>query len=75
MTGRGDKAAAFLKDSGGKAKAAGSKAYSIVGDPANQAKAMKVIDGGKKAYKVATSPEAQRVYRQVADTVRKARRK
>ncbi|MHA7280491.1 hypothetical protein ACX80H_12130 [Arthrobacter sp. MDT2-2] len=75
MAGRRDKASAFLKNGAGKAKAAGAKAYSIANDPEAQAKAKKVIEGGRKAYQVATSPEAKRAYRQVANAVKKMRKK
>ena len=75
MAGKGDKAAAFLKDGGAKAKATGAKIYSIAKDPSTQEKAKRLIDQGKKVYQAVTSPEAQRAYRRVAETIKKARKK
>ena len=75
MAGKGDRAAAFLKDGGAKAKAAGTKIYSVAKDPSTQEKAKRLIDQGKKVYQAVTSPEAQRAYRQVAETIKKARKK
>ncbi len=75
MAGKGDKAAAFLRDGGAKAKATVAKIYSIAKDPATQAKAKKLVDRGRKVYQAVTSPEAQRAYRQAAELIKKARKK
>ena len=75
MAGKGDRAAAFLKDGGAKAKATGVRIYSIAMDPATQAKAKKLVDHGKKVYQAVTSPEAQRAYRRAAEMIKKARKK
>jgi hypothetical protein len=75
MSRKVDKAAAFLKNSGAKAKANGAKLYSLATDPEMQAKAKKLVDDGKKVYRAATSPEAKRAYRQAAEIINKARKK
>ncbi|MCO4239487.1 hypothetical protein NG702_19120 [Pseudarthrobacter sp. MDT3-28] len=75
MAGRADKAAAFLKSGGDKAKAGGSKIYALAKDPEMQAKAMKLLEDGKKMYRAATSPEAKQAYRQAAEIINKARKK
>ncbi|MBG6224313.1 hypothetical protein IWX63_000868 [Arthrobacter sp. CAN_A2] len=40
-----------------------------------RAQAQRLIVDGKKVYQVITSPEAQRIYRQAADVLKKARKK
>lgn len=75
MAGKADKAAAFLMSGGKKAKAGGTKLYSLAKDPEMQARAMKLLEDGKKMYRAATSPEAKEAYRQVAEIMKKARKK
>jgi hypothetical protein len=75
MAGKADKAAAFLKSGGEKAKAGGAKLYSLAKDPEVQAKAKQLLEDGKKVYRAATSPEAKQAYRQAAQIMNKARKK
>jgi hypothetical protein len=75
MAGKADRAAAFLKSSGDKAKAGGTKLYSLAKDPEMQAKAKKLLEDGKRMYRAATSPEAKQAYRHAAEIISKARKK
>jgi hypothetical protein len=75
MAGKADKAAALFKSGGDKAKAAGTKLYSLAKDPEMQAKAAKRLEDGKRMYRAATSPEAKRAYRHAAQFINKARKK
>lgn len=75
MAGKADKAAALLKSGGDKAKAGGTKLYSLAKDPEMQAKAKKLLEDGKRMYRAATSPEAKQAYRHAAEIINKARKK
>jgi hypothetical protein len=75
MAGKADNAAALLKSGGDKAKAGGTKLYSLAKDPEMQAKAMKLLEDGKGMYRAATSPEAKQAYRHAAEIIRKARKR
>ena len=75
MSGNAEKAAAMLKNSGAKAKAAGSKLRALATDPEVQAKAKKAAIEGKKIYEVVTSPKAMEFYRQAAEVIKKTRKK
>ncbi|PWC06438.1 hypothetical protein DF223_12665 [Mycetocola zhujimingii] len=75
MAGTADKAAAFARNGGAKAKAGATKLYAIASDPAVQAKAKQLFEDGKRLYQAATGPEAKRFYRQAATVVKKVRRK
>lgn len=75
MAGKADKAAAFIKDGGQKAKAAATKVYVLAKEPETQAKARKLFADGKKIYRAATSPQAEETYRKVAAVIDKMRKK
>jgi hypothetical protein len=75
MAEKGYKAAALLKNSGTMTRTAATKLYALAKDPEVQAKAKQLAEDGKRMYQAATSPEAKQAYRQVADLVKKARKK
>ena len=75
MAENGHKAAALLKNSGTIARTAATKLYALAKDPEVQAKAKELAEDGKRMYRAATSPEAKQAYRQVADLIKKARKK
>jgi hypothetical protein len=75
MAGKADKAAAFLKNGGDKAKANGARLHSLAMDPEMQAKFKKVVDEGRNLYRAVTSPEAKEAYRHVAEIINKTRKK
>jgi hypothetical protein len=75
MLGKADKAAALLKNGGDKAKAGGTKLYSLAKDPEVQAKTAKLLEDGKRLYRAATSPEAKQAYRRAAEFINKTRKK
>lgn len=75
MSGKVDKAAAFLKNGGAKAKANGAQLYSLATNPDMQAKVTKLVKDGEKVYRAITSPEAKRACRHATEFIRKARKK
>lgn len=75
MSGKVDKAAAFLKIGGAKAKADGAKLYSLATNPDMQAKGRKLVEDGEKLYRTVTSPEAKRTYRHATEFMKEARKK
>ncbi|WP_157366370.1 hypothetical protein [Arthrobacter sp. Soil763] len=75
MSGNAEKAAALLKNSGAKAKAAAGKLRDLATDPEVQAKVKKAADEGKKVYDAVTSPKAMEFYRQAAELIKKTRKK
>ena len=75
MAGKADKAAVLFRNGADKAKAGGTRLYSLAKDPKMQAKAAQRLEDGKRMYRAATSPEAKQFYRQVAKFVNKARKK
>ncbi|MET4096235.1 hypothetical protein [Arthrobacter sp. UYCu712] len=75
MAGSADKVAGAFKAGGAHAKAVGAKAYGMATDPAVQAKAKRLYEDGAKIYRAANSPEAKKALRQVAEVLKKIRKK
>lgn len=75
MAGKADKAAAFLKNGGNKAKTNGAKLHSLAMDPEMQARVKKVVGEGRNLYRAVTSPEAREAYRHVAEIIDTMRKK
>ncbi|HEX9229755.1 MAG TPA: hypothetical protein VF885_24420 [Arthrobacter sp.] len=75
VAGTADKVAGAIKSGGATARQAATKAREMATDPVVQEKARKLAEKGAELYRMANTPEAKKVYRQVAAFVKKTRRK
>jgi hypothetical protein len=75
MAGTVDKVTAAIKGGGATVKQAAAKVHDLATDAVVQEKARKLLENGAKAYRAANSPEAKKAYRQVADFLKKTRKR
>lgn len=75
MAGTADKVAGAIRSGGATARQAAAKVREMATDPVVQEKARKLAEKGAELYRMADTPEAKKAYRQVANFVKKTRRK